>query len=86
MSQAREAGGSFLLFAISASLRSVNGCRPLRGLAVRLRHIPGVPLRSTPGFILSPAPQAENANIHFAQKFDEMKHVTPFTASCYPRS
>jgi len=34
----------------------------------------------------SPAPQAENANIHFAQKFDEMKHVTPFTASCYPRS
>src|SRR5262249_17309943 len=35
-------------------------CRPLRGLDVWLRYVPGIPLRSTPGFTLSPAPQAEN--------------------------
>jgi hypothetical protein len=29
----------------------------------------GLRLRSTPGFILPPAPQAENVNIYFAQKF-----------------
>jgi hypothetical protein len=40
--------------------RITKSCRPLRGLDVRLRQVPGVPLRSTPGSILSPAPQAEN--------------------------
>ena len=29
--------------------------RPLRGLALSLDYQPGVPLRSTPGFMLSPA-------------------------------
>jgi hypothetical protein len=43
-------------------------CRPLRGLDAYLRHIPGVPLRSTPGFTLPPAPQAEKVNVHFAQQ------------------
>jgi hypothetical protein len=27
----------------------------------------------------------DEEGVHFVQKFDEMKHVTPFTASCYPR-
>jgi hypothetical protein len=36
---------------------------------MRAHHIPGVPLRSTSGSILQPAPQAEDANIHLAQKF-----------------
>jgi hypothetical protein len=49
--------------------RITKSCRPLRGLDVWLRHIPGVPLRSTPGSILTPAPQAENVNTNFAQKF-----------------
>jgi hypothetical protein len=31
-----------------------NGCRPLRGLFLRYSNDPGVPLRSTPGFMLSP--------------------------------
>jgi hypothetical protein len=48
--------------------RITKSCRPLRGLDVFLRHIPGVPLRSTPGSMLPPAPQAKNVNIHFAQK------------------
>jgi hypothetical protein len=30
--------------------------------------LPGVPLRSTPGSILTPAPQADNVKIHFSQK------------------
>jgi len=45
--------------------RITKSCRPLRGLDVWLRHLPGVPLRSTPGYILPPAPQAEDVNIHF---------------------
>jgi len=49
--------------------RITKSCRPLRGLNVWLHHIPGVPLRSTPGSILPPAPQAENVSIHFEQKF-----------------
>jgi hypothetical protein len=51
--------------------RITNSCRPLRGLDARAHHIPGVAAlaRSTPGFILPPAPQAEDANIHLAQKF-----------------
>ena len=42
--------------------RITKSCRPLRGLDMRLHHIPGVAAlaRSTPGSILSPAPQAEN--------------------------
>jgi hypothetical protein len=65
--------------------RITKSCRPHRGLDVWLRHIPGVSIRSTPGSILPPAPQAENVNIYFERKFDEMKHVTPVTASYYPR-
>jgi hypothetical protein len=49
--------------------RITKSCLPLRGLDMWLRHIPGVPLRSTPGSILPPAPQAENVNIHFERKF-----------------
>ena len=30
-------------------------CRPLRGLEFLARRLPGVPLRSTPGFMLPPA-------------------------------
>ncbi|HEU0176966.1 MAG TPA: hypothetical protein VFV58_22080, partial [Blastocatellia bacterium] len=43
----------------------------LRGLNAYLRHIPGVATlaRSTPGFILPPAPQAENMSAHFVEKF-----------------
>jgi hypothetical protein len=39
---------------------------------VWLRHTPGVAAlpRFTPGFTLTPAPQAENVNVHFAQKFE----------------
>jgi hypothetical protein len=39
----------------------------LRGLVRQILIVPGVPLRSTPGSILPPAPQAENVNNHFAQ-------------------
>jgi hypothetical protein len=45
--------------------RMTKSCRPLRGLDVWLRHLPVVPLRSTTGSILPPAPQAEDVNTHF---------------------
>jgi hypothetical protein len=38
-----------------------NLCRPFHGLAGFLHRIPGVPLRSTPGFMPPPAPQARRA-------------------------
>jgi hypothetical protein len=47
--RARDAGDS---------ITSRKGYRPLRGLGLSLGHLPGVPLRFTPGFMLSPAPQA----------------------------
>src|SRR6266511_4377508 len=50
--------------------RITKSCRPLRGLDVWLRPLPGVPLRSTPGSILPPAPQSEDVNIHFVKKFE----------------
>jgi hypothetical protein len=31
--------------------RMTKSCRPLRGLDAQLRHIPGVPLRSTPATV-----------------------------------
>jgi hypothetical protein len=34
-------------------------CRPFHGLEVHVRFITGVPLRSTPGFMLAPAPRAK---------------------------
>jgi hypothetical protein len=37
------------------SQNSRKHCRPLRGLPLSLDYQPGVPLRSTPGFMLSPA-------------------------------
>ena len=36
-----------------------NRCRPLRGLDLFIVIVPGVPLRSTPGFTLPPAPRVE---------------------------
>ena len=35
-------------------------CRPLRGLDLNGSNDPGVPLRSTPGFMLSPASRASD--------------------------
>jgi len=34
---------------------TANLCRPLRGLEFLIRRRPGVPLRSTPGYMLPPA-------------------------------
>jgi hypothetical protein len=42
----------------------------------KLHQIPGVPLRSTPGSTLPPAPQAENVNIKFAQKMCVLTNQT----------
>jgi hypothetical protein len=42
----------------------MRGCRPFHGLAIGVRLDPGVPLRSTPGFMLTPAPQAEKKVIN----------------------
>ncbi len=66
IAQAREAGDSES--AIRRSWRSardfqstLNGCRPLCGLAVsRGRNLGFRAVRSTPGFMLTPAPQAES--------------------------
>lgn len=38
----------------------ISGCRPLRGLFLSLLFYPGVPLRFTPGFMLTPASQVRN--------------------------
>jgi hypothetical protein len=53
--QAREAGGSFLLFAISSSLRLGQSLSPASRAGMINSVVPGVPLRSTPGFTLPPA-------------------------------
>src|SRR5687767_2413977 len=50
-------------------------CRPLRGLARRCLHVPGVALRSTPGFMLSPAPQAIHRTLQAAYwRNDRIEH------------
>jgi len=50
-SRARAACDSAKTFEL---LIFLNGCRPLRGLLFLCPNDPGVPLRSTPGFMLSP--------------------------------
>ena len=48
-------------YANESGMLTSGGCRPLRGLCCRrVLSDPGVPLRCTPGFMLTPAPQAEN--------------------------
>jgi hypothetical protein len=53
--QAREAGGSFLLFAITSSLGLSQSLSPAPRAWMINPVVPGVPLRFTPGFILPPA-------------------------------
>src|SRR5215475_11029690 len=68
-------------------LRITKSCRPLRGLDACSHHIPGVPLRSTPGSILPPAPQAENVKIRFAPKLRVMTRLCGlWKITCKPRS
>src|SRR5262245_49049820 len=53
--QAREAGGGFLLFAISSSLRLRPSLPPVSRACAINRVVPGFPLRSTPGSAQTPA-------------------------------
>jgi hypothetical protein len=53
--------GRYVLAALNQAYQVALCCRPLRGLNFRVRSDPGVPLRSTPGFMLSPAPRASQS-------------------------
>jgi len=61
--RAERATGQALRFAV------MKGYRPLRGLSVHTPTIPGVPLRSTPGFMLSPRFAGSRKEHQLIQRF-----------------